>query len=69
MIDPKLIDKAIKMSKKTKGYDIIQMFFQELFKRSVCEVIKTFTLKKNLKNFLRWTKNMLQSSFTKTQKI
>ena len=41
MIDPKLIDKAIGISQKQKGYDIITNTFQEPFKGQSVEVIKT----------------------------
>ena len=52
MIDPKLIDKAIKISKKTKGHDIITNVFPRTFpKGQSVEVIKTFTLKKFEKIF------------------
>ena len=34
MIDPRLIDKAIKISQKQKGYDIITNTFPELFQRA-----------------------------------
>ena len=47
MIDPKLIDKAIKITKKIKEYDIITNVFPRTFpKGQSVEVIKTSTLKK-----------------------
>ncbi len=69
MIDPKLIDKAIKMSKKTKGYDIITNVFPRTFpKGQSVEVIKTFTLKKNLKNFSKVDKEHVTKFFYKNSK-
>ena len=69
MIDPKLIDKAIKMSKKTKGYDIITNVFPRTFpKGQSVEVIKTFTLKKNLKKFSKVDKEHVTKFFYKNSK-
>ena len=69
MIDPKLIDKAIKMSKKTKGYDIITNVFPRTFpKGQSVEVIKTFTLKKNLKKFSKVDKVHVTKFFYKNSK-
>ena len=69
MIDPKLIDKAIKMSKKTKGYDIITNVFPRTFpKGQSVEVIKTLTLKKNLKNFSNTDKEHVTKFFYKNSK-
>tara|TARA_B100000900_G_C20576516_1_gene715572 strand:- start:18 stop:662 length:645 start_codon:yes stop_codon:yes gene_type:complete len=69
MIDPKLIDKAIKISKKTKGHDIITNVFPRTFpKGQSVEVIKTFTLKKNLKNFSKTDKEHVTKFFYKNSK-
>ena len=69
MIDPKLIDKAIKISKKTKGQDIITNVFPRTFpKGQSVEVIKTFTLKKNLKNFSKTDKEHVTKFFYKNSK-
>ena len=47
LIDPKLIDKAIKISKKKKGYDIITNVFPRTFpKGQSVEVIKDIYSKK-----------------------
>jgi|TARA_Y200000002_G_C22654431_1_gene652824 spore coat polysaccharide biosynthesis protein SpsF (cytidylyltransferase family) len=52
MIDPKLIDKAIKISQKQKGYDIITNTFPRTFpKGQSVEVIKTSILKKYSEKF------------------
>ena len=69
MIDPNLIDKAIKISKKTKGQDIITNVFPRTFpKGQSVEVIKTFTLKKNLKNFSKTDKEHVTKFFYKNSK-
>ena len=69
MIDPKLIDKVIKISKKTKGYDIITNVFPRTFpKGQSVEVIKTFTLKKNLKKFSKVDKEHVTKFFYKNSK-
>ena len=69
MIDPNLIDKAIKISKKTKGHDIITNVFPRTFpKGQSVEVIKTFTLKKNLKNFSKTDKEHVTKFFYKNSK-
>ena len=52
LIDPKLIDKAIEISKKLNGYDIITNTFPRTFpKGQSVEVIKTSILKKYSKKF------------------
>lgn len=69
MIDPNLIDKAIKISKKTKGHDIITNVFPRTFpKGQSVEVIKTFTLKKSLKNFSKTDKEHVTKFFYKNSK-
>ena len=40
MIDPKLIDKAIKISKKIKSMILLQMFFKNFSKWTVCRSYK-----------------------------
>ena len=50
MIDPRLIDKAIGISQKQKGYDIITNTFPRTFsKRSVCRSNKDIYFKKKFK--------------------
>lgn len=69
LIDPKLIDKAIKILKKTKGHDIITNVFPRTFpKGQSVEVIKTFILKKNLKNFSKVDKEHVTKFFYKNSK-
>lgn len=69
MIDPKLIDKAIKISKKIKEYDIITNVFPRTFPNGQSvEVIKTLTLKKNLKNFSKTDKEHVTKFFYKNSK-
>ncbi len=69
MIDPKLIDKAIKISKKVKEYDIITNVFPRTFPNGQSvEVIKTLTLKKNLKNFSKTDKEHVTKFFYKNSK-
>ncbi len=69
MIDPKLIDKAIKISKKIKKYDIITNVFPRTFPNGQSvEVIKTLTLKKNLKNFSKTDKEHVTKFFYKNSK-
>lgn len=52
LIDPKLIDRAIRISKKKKKYDIVTNIFPRTFsKGQSVEVIKTSILKKYSKNF------------------
>ena len=54
LIDPRLIDKAIRISQKQKGYDIITNTFPRTFpKGQSVELIKASILKKYSKNFSR----------------
>ncbi len=64
LIDPKLIDKAIKMSKGVKKYDIITNVFPRTFpKGQSVEVIKTSILKKYSKSFSKLDKEHVTKYF------
>ena len=64
LIDPKLIDKAIKISKKEKKYDIITNVFPRTFpKGQSVEVIKTSLIKKYSKKFSRLDKEHVTKYF------
>ena len=64
LIDPKLIDKAIKMSKGVKNYDIITNLFPRTFpKGQSVEVIKTSILKKYSKSFSKLDKEHVTKYF------
>ena len=64
LIDPKLIDKAIKMSKGVKNYDIITNVFPRTFpKGQSVEVIKTSILKKYSKSFSKLDKEHVTKYF------
>ena len=64
LIDPKLIDKAITISKKEKKYDIITNLFPRTFpKGQSVEVIKTSIIKKNSKNFSKLDKEHVTKYF------
>ena len=59
LIDPKIIDKAIKISHKQGKYDIITNVFPRTFpKGQSVEVIKTSILKSILKIFQKQIKSM-----------
>ncbi len=69
MIDPKLIDKAVKISKRHKEYDIVTNVFPRTFsKGQSVEVIKTSILKKNLKKFSNADKEHVTKFFYKNSK-
>tara|TARA_B100001057_G_scaffold158681_1_gene159234 strand:+ start:6005 stop:6649 length:645 start_codon:yes stop_codon:yes gene_type:complete len=69
MIDPKLIDKAVKISKRHKGYDIVTNVFPRTFsKGQSVEVIKTSIFKKNLKKFSNADKEHVTRFFYKNSK-
>ena len=69
MIDPKLIDKAVKISKRQKEYDIVTNVFPRTFsKGQSVEVIKTSILKKNLKKFSNADKEHVTKFFYKNSK-
>ncbi len=64
LIDPRLIDKAIKISRKVKEYDIITNVFPRTFpKGQSVEVIKTSILKKYSKNFSKLDKEHVTKYF------
>ena len=64
LIDPKLIDKAIRISKKEKRYDIISNVFPRTFpKGQSVEVIKTSILKKYSKHFSKIDKEHVTKYF------
>ncbi len=64
LIDPRLIDKAIKISRKEKEYDIITNVFPRTFpKGQSVEVIKTSILKKYSKNFSKLDKEHVTKYF------
>jgi len=64
LIDPKLIDKAIRISKKEKRYDIISNVFPGTFpKGQSVEVIKTSILKKYSKHFSKIDKEHVTKYF------
>ena len=64
MIDPRLIDKAIKISQKQKGYDIITNTFPRTFpKGQSVEIIKTSILKKYSKYFSKADKEHVTKYF------
>lgn len=64
LIDPKLIDKAIRISKKEKKYDIISNVFPRTFpKGQSVEVIKTSILKKYSKHFSKIDKEHVTKYF------
>lgn len=64
LIDPKLIDKAITISKKEKKYDIITNVFPRTFpKGQSVEVIKTSIIKKYSKNFSKLDKEHVTKYF------
>ena len=66
LIDPKLIDKAIKISKKNKNYDIVTNVFPRTFsKGQSVEVIKTSILKKYSRNFSKLDKEHVTKYFYK----
>ena len=59
-----MIDKAIKISQKQKGYDIITNTFPRTFpKGQSVEIIKTSILKKYSKHFLRSDKEHVTKYF------
>ena len=69
MIDPKLIDKAVNISKRQKEYDIVTNVFPRTFsKGQSVEVIKTSILKKNLKKFSNADKEHVTKFFYKNSK-
>ena len=69
MIDPKLIDKAVKISKRHKDYDIVTNVFPRTFsKGQSVEVIKTSIFKKNLKKFSNADKEHVTKFFYKNSK-
>ena len=69
MIDPKLIDKAVKISKRQKEYDIVTNVFPRTFsKGQSVEVIKTSIFKKNLKKFSNADKEHVTKFFYKNSK-
>ena len=64
LIDPKLIDKAITISKKEKKFDIITNVFPRTFpKGQSVEVIKTSIIKKYSKNFSKLDKEHVTKYF------
>ena len=64
LIDPKLIDKAIRISQKEKKYDIITNAFPRTFpKGQSVEVIKTSIIKKYSKNFSKLDKEHVTKYF------
>ena len=64
LIDPKLIDKAIILSKKEKKYDIITNIFPRTFPNGQSvEVIKTSILKKYSKHFSKLDKEHVTNYF------
>ena len=64
LIDPKLLDKAIKISQKEKKYDIITNVFPRTFpKGQSVEVIKTSIIKKYSKNFSKLDKEHVTKYF------
>ena len=64
MIDPRLIDKAIRISQKQKGYDIITNTFPRTFpKGQSVEIVKTSILKKYSKHFSRLDKEHVTKYF------
>ena len=64
LIDPKLIDKAIRISQKEKKYDIITNVFPRTFpKGQSVEVIKTSIIKKYSKNFSKLDKEHVTKYF------
>mgnify|MGYP003705867989 FL=1 len=64
LIDPKLIDKAIRISKKEKRYDIISNVFPRTFpKGQSVEAIKTSILKKYSKHFSKIDKEHVTKYF------
>ena len=66
LIDPKIIDKAIKISHKQGKYDIITNVFPRTFpKGQSVEVIKTSILKKYSKNFSKADKEHVTKYFYK----
>ena len=66
LIDPKIIDKAIKISHKQRKYDIITNVFPRTFpKGQSVEVIKTSILKKYSKNFSKADKEHVTKYFYK----
>ena len=64
LIDPKLLDKAIKISLKEKKYDIVTNVFPRTFpKGQSVEVIKTSIIKKYSKNFSKLDKEHVTKYF------
>ena len=64
LIDPKLLDKAIKISQKEKKYDIVTNVFPRTFpKGQSVEVIKTSIIKKYSKNFSKLDKEHVTKYF------
>ncbi len=64
LIDPKLIDKAIRISQKEEKYDIITNVFPRTFpKGQSVEVIKTSIIKKYCKNFSKLDKEHVTKYF------
>ena len=70
MIDPRLIDKAIGISQKQKGYDIITNTFPRTFPEGQSvEIIKTSILKKYSKHFSSLDKEHVANIFMIIQEI
>ena len=64
LIDPKLLDKAIKISQKEKKYDIVTNVFPRTFpKGQSVEVIKTSIINKYSKNFSKLDKEHVTKYF------
>ena len=64
MIDPRLIDKAIEISQKQEGYDIITNTFPRTFpKGQSVEIIRTSILKKYSKHFSKPDKEHVTKYF------
>lgn len=64
LIDPKLLDKAIKISLKEKKYDIVTNVFPRTFpKGQSVEVIKTSIINKYSKNFSKLDKEHVTKYF------
>jgi len=64
LIDPKLVDRAIKISQKEKKYDIITNVFPRTFPQGQSvEVIKTSIIKKYSKNFSKLDKEHVTKYF------
>tara|TARA_B110000858_G_scaffold186364_1_gene229483 strand:+ start:618 stop:1262 length:645 start_codon:yes stop_codon:yes gene_type:complete len=64
LIDPKLVDKAIKIAHKEKKYDIITNVFPRTFPEGQSvEIIKTSIIKKYSKNFSKLDKEHVTKYF------